>query len=54
MSSKNKNTFIVKRIPPQGQRKKSIVISVTFSEPDKDIEDELNNRILKIVFKNKP
>ena len=51
MSSKNKNTFVVKKIPPQGQRKKPIVISITFSESDKDVEDELNNRILKIVFK---
>jgi hypothetical protein len=38
-------------IPPQGKRKKSIKIMLTFAEPDKERDEVLDKQIFKIVFK---
>ena len=37
-------------IPPQGKRTKAIKIALTFSESDKDRDNELDRQILRIVF----
>ena len=49
LGSKTKKPFELS-IPPQGKRKKSIKIILTFSDSDKERDEIIDKQILKTVF----